>query len=202
MKKIIFALSALAILFTGCVVEQEYTFHADWSGTYLTRVDLSGMAALGGGEEGGEQMLKDSDIAELQTKYEGISGISNVQTSMTDNILLTGFDFANTDALNTAFKPEDGSAGSGNLLSFEKKGKKGLLVKIDKSAMGDEAVEGADQMGEMISFKVAIKFDKKIKKIKGDVATLDKENNVVHLEFNFKQLSDKNIDLNTEITLK
>lgn len=198
----ILAIAAIAILFSGCVIEQEYTFHDNWSGTYLTRVDLSGMAALGGGEEGGESMLKESDIAELQTKYEGISGLTNVQTSMTDNVLLTGFDFSNTEVLNTAFKPEDGGTGSANLLSFERKGKKGLIIKVDKSAMGDDAAAGAEQMGEMISFKIALKFDKKIKKVKGEVAKLDKDNNVVNLEFNFSQLSDKKLDLNTEITLK
>ena len=202
MKKILFALSALAILFTGCTIEQEYTFHENWSGTYLTRVDLTSMAALSGGEEESEPLLNDTMVSELQTKYEAIPGISNVQTSGKDNILLSGFDFSSTDALNAAFKPEDGAATSSNLLSFERKGKKGLVVKVDKSAMGEEAAAGTEQMGEMITFKIALRFDKKIKKIKSKVATLDKENNIVHLEFNFTQLSDKNVDLNTEITLK
>lgn len=198
----ILAIAAIAILFSGCVVEQEYTFHENWSGTYLTRVDLSSMAALSGGEEESAPLLNDTMVSELQSKYEAIPGITNVQTSGKDNILLSGFDFSNTDVLNAAFKPEDGGNGSANLLSFERKGKKGLVIKVDKSAMGDEATAGAEQMGDMISFKIALKFDKKIKKVKGEVAKFDKENNVVNLEFNFSQLSDKKLDLTTEITLK
>jgi hypothetical protein len=209
MKNITFLLAAVSILFTGCAIEQEFYFKQDFSGSYTTRIDMSSLGALGE-EMNPDSIMKDTDLNELQTKYEAIAGLSNVRNSFSEGILLSGFDFNGMASLNKAFEPEEkaedeekDSAGlpdNSGLVRFEQKGKK-LLVIVDKSDMADGGSE-MEQMGEMITFSVKIGFDKKIKKVKSDVGTWDKANNSITLQFNLNDLSKKDKNLNSEITLK
>lgn len=208
MKNITFLLAAVSILFTGCTIEQEFYFKQDFSGSYSTRIDMSSLGALGE-EMNPDSIMKDTDLSELQTKYEAIAGLSNVRNSFSEGILLSGFDFNGMASLNKAFEPEEkaeeekDSAGlpdNSGLVRFEQKGKK-LLVIVDKSDMADSGSE-IEQMGEMITFSVKLGFDKKIKKVKSDVGTWDKANNSITLQFNLNDLSKKDKNLNSEITLK
>jgi hypothetical protein len=209
MKKITFLLALVSALFSGCAIEQEFYFKEDFSGSYLTRIDMSSLGALGD-EMNPDSIMSNTDLQELDAKYKTIAGLSNVQNTFSSGILLSGFDFNGINALNQAFTPEKetgkeepdgiGLPKSNGLVRFEKKGKK-LLVAVDKSEMKEDSSD-MEQMGEMITFSVKLRFDKKIKKMKSDVGTWDKENNTVTLQFNLNDLSKKDKNLDTEITLK
>jgi len=198
----ILATLAVALLLSSCVIEQNYHFKNDFTGSYQLRFDLSSMAGMSGEDMGTDTIFTEESLAEMSQGYAEVEGITNVRSTYENNVLFTGFDFNGVKSLNEAMtRSAENNESSTGIYTFTQKGKT-LKMKLNRSGLGDMSSDDAASMAEMVSFKLKLTFDKKIKKVKGDAATWNKGDNEVTLEFPMKDFLDEKKNLDVEIRLK
>jgi hypothetical protein len=187
MKNLFGIFTGILMIASGCSVQQDIRFNADYSGSMNIVIDMSALAEL---DETGSMMrdMKDSLDVSQTPEVLGMEGISNVKVSMDTTTwqVRYSFDFANPDALNRALSYQDNTlipdtSGSGpkEVFSYFKvKGKK--LIYSERPLKGEvpgaEVVssEEAAEMDAMFMFSFNITVPKKIKKVKGaDVSKSD-----------------------------
>jgi hypothetical protein len=198
-------LIGLMVIFTACTIEQTYHFKSDFSGSYSMRFDLSAMAGLG--DSASSQSTTDTiftpeSLDEMRNAYLTVPGVSNATATYDNNVLESGFEFSNLKALNEAVGKGSGeSEESKGIYHFTQNGKK-LIMKINRDGMAEFNGEEMASMGEMVTFKLAVSFERDIKKVKGDIAQWTKGSKEVLIEFPLKTLSDPKTNLDVEILLK
>jgi len=174
----IFALLAICatILWSGCAVTTTVHFNKDYSGTYITELDMSeliGMAAMFDttGEMDQGQMIAEMrhsmDSMDLVGMYNGVSGIRDAKVEVTDEGLISiGFGFDNLASLEASFKTMQDRASqnaegldaggmdmlptdlfSGGVQTFRKSGK--TLTHTYKSSEDAEGLLGEEAGGDL-----------------------------------------------------
>ena len=201
----LFGVIGLMVIYTACTIEQTYHFKSDFSGNFQLRFDLSSMAALSESDSTSaatDTIFTPESLEEMRNAYLTVPGVTNATATYTDNVLQSGFDFSNLEALNAAVgRNNDSGEDAQGLYNFSKKGKK-LIMKINREGMSELTGEDMASMGEMVTFKLTVSFERDIKKVKGDIAQWTKGSKEVLIEFPLKDLSDPKKNLDVEIQLK
>ncbi|MEL6674480.1 MAG: hypothetical protein AAFR61_19885 [Bacteroidota bacterium] len=188
MKRIlIFLCGTLWLFCSACFdIVEEITLNADGSGTYETRVNLSGMfemlmaMAPDSVKEGMDmdQMMdsilnSQGGMGEMQGAIDDMNardGISNAQQTMSDGVMTISYNFRDLSAIAEA---NDGQM-MDNPLGFEQpdfSGKPGLFVRKQGKTDGDmdAEMEESMQMMEMMmadaTYTVIYNFPGKVKKV-------------------------------------
>ena len=203
-----------SILFTGCfeMIEEVNHNSKKGTGTYKFVIDMSGakmMLEMAAAMDTTGQVTLDTLGAvskEFFNKVDGLSGISNIKEVNDSKNYIFGvqFDYSSIAALNVAAGQlfEDGqlNSGAGETL-FQ--GTKKRFERLDVSAfssmldqmMGTGGIEGGGEEMEMIktfmgdvSYTMVYTFDKKVKKMSNDQATLSSDKKTVtHKYFLFDE---------------
>ncbi|MCC6600083.1 MAG: hypothetical protein IT223_05365 [Crocinitomicaceae bacterium] len=194
---------ATCLLMTSCTIEQEYLFKNDMSGSYFTRIDLGPMAEMGVDASALDTVIKSSDLEEMNAQYLSVAGISNAKSTFENNVLFTGFDFTSVAALENAFTSgsELTEGANAGLFKFTSSGKK-LILDINSSGLNTFSGEETMGMEEMLTFKVKMNFERKIKKVSGKFVTFNKEANSLDFLFTPKDFQSGESDLKTVIKFK
>jgi hypothetical protein len=195
-------LLCISLFFGACTIEQTYYFKEDFSGDYTLRFDLSSVAAMGGDSLGTDTIFSEEALQEMSAAYSAVPGISNASSTYSDNVLESAFAFSGINSLNAAMEnSQEGSESTPALYTFVQKGKMLKLIVNRKKMEAAESEEMA-QMGDMVNFNVTLGFERKIKKLKSQVAQWNKENNTITIEFPLKDFLDPKKNLNAEIRFK
>lgn len=201
----LFGVIGLMVIFTACTIEQTYHFKSDFSGNYQLRFDLSSMAGPSESDSTSastDTIFTPESLEEMRNTYLAVPGVTNATATYANNVLQSGFDFSNFEALNAATgRANGGEQGAQGLYNFSNKGKK-LIMKINRDGMAELTGEDMASMGEMVTFKFTVSFERDIKKVKGDIAQWTKGSKEVLIEFPLKDLSDPKKNLDVEIQLK
>jgi hypothetical protein len=201
----LFGVIGLMVIYTACTIEQSYHFKSDFSGSYNMRFDLSAMAGLGdtdSTEAATDTIFTPESLDEMRNAYLTVPGVSNATATYEGNVLESGFEFSNLKALNEAVGKSSGEGEeSKGIYHFTQKGKT-LIMKINREGMSELTGEDMASMGEMVTFRFTVTFEKDIKKIKGDIAQWTKGSKEVLIEFPLKDLTDDSKNLDVEIRLK
>jgi hypothetical protein len=195
-----------ALIGFGCNVATTVHFNKDFSGSYTTEMDMSealAMAAMfdttGTMDENQavEELRHSMDSMGLSSRYEGISGIHNAKTEVSDKGVITiSFQFDNPAALEASFVTMQERAGekAGDLDSdsmdflptdflgsgkqtFRKAGKTFTHAYNgggEDAAMDDESGE-LDMIGSMVDYTLNFSFDRKIKSVDAKGLTILEE---------------------------
>lgn len=205
--KMIFLLVMSSMLFTGCFEMLEEVHHNSkkGDGTYKFVMDMSGMKPMlemaSAMDTTGEFSLDTIDqfSREFVNKVEGLSGISNIKEIKDKENLKFGVEFSykNFASLNVAVGQlfDDGQLSSSTETFFT--GKKKRFERLDargfNSLVGElTGAAGGGEDGEMemammflkdVSYTMIYHFDKKVKNVSNDLATVSDDKKTVTMKY-------------------
>jgi hypothetical protein len=222
MKNLISGLCIFLIscTFVGCIdIVEEISMNKKGSGTYKINIDftdfmaqMEGMSAF---DTTGQMLVQiqrslDSVFSVKAEEYKKIEGVKNVGLDKTKkSIYNISFDFSDVAALNKVMaldakeKPENTT-----IYSWEKgKLKRNSQGLAALGGVGDLTGSGIDIESmkgylEKLTFKVIVKLPGKIKEIDNKSALTAQDKTGFTIDTNFKELIEKNVDLNYSIKYK
>jgi len=187
--KHIFILIFAAILMESCTITQEYVFNKDFSGTYISTIDMSLMMntmksfdTIGKSNKWTDSIQYSMNEAIVEIEKTGVSNLKYGWNKDTTAICIS-YSFKNLDELNNAMNStKSGSAFFQNSKSkspayFEKK--KNTLI-YHSAKIENDSIFNSQQMKSMdqfYKFELIFSFEKEIKSIsniKADIS-LDKK---------------------------
>ena len=210
-----------AMALQSCSIATTVHFNKDFSGEYAIVMDLSefmGMAAMfdstGTMDQNSmtAQMRHKLDSLDLAGTYNGMSGIRNAKTEVSDEGVMTiSFNFDNVESLNASFlrmkekAEQDAAAGvemdemmptdllGGGNQSYVRQGKKITHVfssEDDTSGLfsGDDA-DQLEMFSSMIDYTYTMTFDRKVKSadVKG-LNIIEKDAHAIKMRVDFGDL--------------
>lgn len=195
-----------AMVFTSCFdLIEEIHYKKDGSGTYKFTMDMSGLKglmelAMSADTTGEFKMDTLSAVSkELSAKVRDLDGITNIREIADAENLVFGveFDFRDVKALNLAMKEgfSDDELSSTNEKSFFQSSKKsfqridargfgGMLDQMLSSGLGgDDEMEMAQMFLKDVSYTMIYHFDRKVKKVSNNLATVSDDKKTVTLKY-------------------
>ena len=211
MKKTFYLNLLIITLVTSCAFEEEYSFKADWSGSYEASLDMSGLAEMVGREKENEEIIPQDEIANLESKMNAVDGISNAKVTY-DNLAYAikfNYDFEDLSALNRLNNADldegddDSPFGALGKWEMRNKGKKEFFITmIPQEGMEDEeGMDDAKQAGEMLQVTTTLTFPRKVKDVASNIATRGVNGNQVIIKYSGKDIMDASKNWDTEIKL-
>ena len=194
---------ALTGLLFSCNIATTVHFNKDYSGTYMTVVDMSDLISMAGmadstnsSDQSIADMRKSMDSLELEDVYNSVSGISDAKVDVSDKgVVSIGFKFDNVEALNASFKTVQEStaekmsgSGDADMLPASFLGGEGQMfiregktithsVDSEGLGLGDGEDSGdMDMMMNMIDYTIEFTFDRKIKSVDVEGLTILEQN--------------------------
>lgn len=153
--------------FQSCIIEEQYHFGEDMSGTYSMSFDLGKFAEK---DSTGEMMKGVMDgLKEELSQIESIEGISSIETDYGMTTVDLSYRFADVEALNRIENVDN--EGKEQTYFSRKKNVLSIALNLDEvkeSAKGDKKED--EEMGEMLSamiqYRVKVSFDEPVSVIK------------------------------------
>jgi hypothetical protein len=212
------ALSFIAIcaLLSSCVVEQNYYFNKDLSGTYNLMVDVSSMEEFASSDSlPTDSTFTSEDIRSFKEEYSKKEGISNVEAGFEEGVLTAMFHFTGLEALEKANTPNPINAEEGenlgmmNVFDFTPT-KSGMEIDVLRDFMGDESQseeepttpEDIEAMDAMLSLSGNFTFERPIASFESEVGSFDAESNTVSIYVSFADIYNKEKNLKSVIVFK
>lgn len=195
-----------AMVFTSCFdLIEEVHYKKDGSGTYKFTMDMSGLKglmelAMSADTTGEFKMDTLSAVSkELSAKVRDLDGITNIREITDSENLVFGveFDFRDVKALNLAMKEgfSDDELSSTTEKSFFQASKKsfqridargfgGMLDQMLSSGLGGEdEMDMAQMFLKDVSYTMIYHFDRKVKKVSNNLATVSDDKKTVTLKY-------------------
>ena len=202
---------AISVLLTSCVVEQNYYFNKDLSGTYNLMVDVSSMEEFASSDSlPADSTFTAQDIRDFKEHYGKMEGISQVQAAYEAGVLNANFEFTGIDALEKANSPSALGEGEDiqmmNVFDFTAT-KSGMEIDIIRDFMGEEGEEPTtqediDAMDAMLSLTGNFTFERTIERFESEVGSFDAESNSVSIYVSFADLYNQEKNLKSVIVFK
>lgn len=217
-------IAGIILLMPACItIEESYSFKKNGSGDAKYVIDMSEVASLikMAQEEEGVELGDEMDMGLFSDRLMGISGISKVVASDTDDEFIFGvnFHFDNISSLNSALNAlnsgEDVMAAEdheyfkmeGKTITRNHKMSSALDLDELMGSMGNGEEGEMEQMAmfmESMKYKLNMTFKKPVQAVYTSASSkfLDKKNKQVELTATFKQVMDDQSVLNASIVTK
>lgn len=209
MKKLI-ALFTLTAIIASCSLNQHFHFNEDYSGNYSMEFDMSAILEMAMQEDSTmneDEIWEDVNFDSLKLVMEQVEGISNVVTEAEGGIIKMSYSFKDIESLNRVLENSDMGddeqdemfeALLGSSTYFEAKGKK---LSYNVPSLADLGIADSLSMYmDMISYNTEFTFDKPVKKVSNEDATVS--DNKITLEGNFGELLKGEKNMSFEAKLK
>jgi hypothetical protein len=199
---------ALAGILQSCSVATTVHFNKDFSGTYQTVLDMSGLISMAGmADTTGtmdqsqmvEQMRLSIDSLELADAYNSVSGIRDAVVDVSDDgVISIGFMFDNVESLNASFKSVqekttqkmgNQDSGSMDMLPTDFLGGGDQMFKRNGKSISHSLNSEGLGLGAMIDYTIDFSFDRKVKSVDVDgLSILEQSSHMVKTRVDFPNL--------------
>ncbi|MCF6242373.1 MAG: hypothetical protein L3J74_13620 [Bacteroidales bacterium] len=199
----------IIILLSSCTITQEFHFNKDFSGSYISTIDMSQfidmMNSLDSSDGGTGEFIDSLDLILTQAvKKLETTGVRNLKSGWNNNkALFISYDFANIDELNKALNKsgmnENNTSDGEDFIFFIRKGK----TLIYKGIPPKETAAGGKDLGAMkdyYKYRAVFSFERRIKKSDNPKYKISEDKHKAVLSAPFFDITKK--DFNTEVRFK